>query len=150
MIRLTRKAWYLVLATAVAVTLALIVGRFVTAHQPATALVNPSCGRVVNDALFSDARPTECLWKAYLAGTAAQAIIVQFTAEGDPITYAVNISSPTHVDIDIDSKDRYGPRGRFGYSCIDLTRHPTVRVFLIATGCTGPQSFLDGSNLTIP
>jgi hypothetical protein len=149
-IRLTRKAWYLVLATAVAVTLAVIVGRFVPAHQPGTALVNPSCGRVENDALFYDGHPTECLWKAYLAGAAAQAIIVQFTAEGDPITYALSISSPTHIEIDIDSKDRYGPRGRFGYSCIDLTRHPTVSVFLIATGCTGPPSFLDGSNLTIP
>ena len=115
---------------------------------------NPSCGKAVNVDAGFDPRPDECLWHAYSAGRTAQAIITQYTVEGDPITFAVNLSAANEVDVRIDSQDRFGPKGTFAYVCHGLSREPapnaSAHPFLIATGCTGPIDFLDRARLIIP
>jgi hypothetical protein len=147
----------------VALVLAVLVSRLIPSHQltspnnPTTILPaqQASCGRAVNDAASNDPRPEECLWQAYSAGKAAQAIVVQYTTEGDPITYTVNVASANQIGVNIQSLDRFGSSGSFAYSCHGLSRQPAVNVlggfYLTATDCTGPSSdFLDGSRLIIP
>jgi len=101
-----------------------------------------------------DPRPNDCLWQAYSNGTTAQAIVTEYTIEGDPITFAVNLSAANEVDVRIDSQDRFGPKGTFEYVCHGLSREPAPNAsaphFLIATGCTGPSDFLDHARLLIP
>jgi hypothetical protein len=142
-------------AATIALVLVVIVSHLTSNFQPTSAPASqPSCGRSVSGPFSYDARPTECLWQAYSAGTTAQAIVIQYTVEGDPITYAVNLKSANRIDISIESQDRFGPKGSFAYSCHGLTRqavlNPSVRFNLVVTGCTGPIDFLDGSRLTIP
>ena len=124
-------------------------------QQPGQAAIQPSCGHSVNNIEAAyDPRPTECLWQAFSAGKAAQAIMVNYTIEGDPITFAVDIASADQIAVSIQSKDRYGPQGAFAYSCHGLSRQSASnmpgRFYLIVTDCTGPPAFLDVSRLTIP
>jgi hypothetical protein len=108
----------------------------------------------VNKAGHVERRPNDCLWQAYSSGTAAQALITEYTTEGDPITFAVKLSAANEVDVRIDSQDRFGPKGTFEYVCHGLIRepapNPSAPAFLIATGCTGPSDFLDHARLLIP
>ena len=48
--------------------------------------------------------------------------MVNYTIEGDPISYAVNIISKGGIEVTIQSQDRYGPQGYFSYSCQAMTR----------------------------
>lgn len=80
--------------------------------------------------------------------------MVDLTIEGDPITYAVVVSG-TSVQVSIQSKDRFGLRGTFAYECTGLTQKAAANdsghTYLLATGCAGPQGFLDDrGDLTIP
>lgn len=152
----------LIVAT-VAIVLAVLVSRLIPNHHvlspsiqtPTLSAQQPSCGRAVDDAVSNDPRPDECLWQAYSTGKAAQAIVVQYTTEGDPITYTVNLASANQIDVNIQSLDRFGSNGSFAYSCHGLSRQPAVNLpggfYLTATSCTGASSdFLDGSRLMIP
>jgi len=151
-----RNARFLLVAATLAVVLAVLVSRLAPSHQPTTLPAQQaSCGRAVNNTFGGyDARPTDCLWLAYSAGGAAQAIVVQYTTEGDPITYGVKVSSSTQIGVSIQSQDRFGPRGSFQYSCHGLTRQPygslSEHFLLVVTDCAGPRDFLDGSRLIIP
>ncbi len=149
-----RVAKFALLAATVVVVLAVLVSRTVPSHQPTNSLANPSCGNAVNKGNHFDPRPNDCLWQAYSNGTTAQAIVTEYTIEGDPITFAVNLSAANEVDVRIDSQDRFGPKGTFEYVCHGLSREPAPNAsaphFLIATGCTGPSDFLDHARLLIP
>lgn len=145
----------MIVAAAIAVVLGVLGARLIAGHQQTAQLATaPSCGRSVNVGAAYDARPTECLWRAYSAGTTAQATVAQYTIEGDAITFEMLVFSPDDVDVNIQSQDRYGPQGSFAYSCHGLTRQPIPNVlghpYLIVTDCTGPRDFLDVSRLTIP
>ena len=91
---------------------------------------------------------------AYMSGAAADAIIFNYTTEGDPVRYGVNIVSKERIKVNIQSHDRYGPQGSFAYVCQAMTRQPAAqlpgRIYLLLTGCSGPPDFLDGTRLTIP
>ena len=145
----------LVAATTVVVLLAVLASRLVPS-QPTTgqAANEPSCGRAVNIDVNYDRRPPECLWQAYSTGKSANAIIVEYTVEGGPITYSVDIASANQIQISILSQDRFGPRGSFAYACRSLVRQPASNLpgafVLVAGDCTGPHDFLDGSRLIIP
>ncbi|HKV30749.1 MAG TPA: hypothetical protein VJT14_07015 [Candidatus Dormibacteraeota bacterium] len=108
----------------------------------------------MNLGLNYDSHPPDCLWQAYSRGAAADAIMVNYTTEGDPVTYAVDIASRERIQVTIQSQDRYGPQGTFVYMCQALAREPASqlpgRFYLILTGCSGAPGFLDGSRLTIP
>jgi hypothetical protein len=148
-----RNAGFVLAAATTAVVLGVIVIRLTSSQPTSAPLDQPSCGRAVNSGSSHDARPTDCIWQAYLAGTTAQAIVVQYTTEGDPMTYAINLVSANRIDVTIQSKDRFGPKGSFAYSCQGLTRQPAQNpslYFLVATDCSGPRDFLDGSRLVIP
>jgi len=145
----------MVVAATIVVVLGVLGSRLIVGHhRTAQPVTEPSCGRSVNVGATYDARPTECLWRAYSAGTTAQATVVQYTIEGDPITFEMLVFSVDHVDVNIQSQDRYGPKGSFAYSCHGLTRQPIPNAlghpYLIVTDCTGPRDFLDVSRLTIP
>jgi len=80
--------------------------------------------------------------------------MVNFTVEGDPVTYTVAVM-PTSIQVSVQSQDRYGPPGLFNYNCTGFTQTPALNdprhVYLVATGCQGPQGFLDDNGrLTIP
>jgi hypothetical protein len=148
-----RVAKFALVAATVAVVLVVLVSRTSPSHQPTTLLANPSCGNAVNRLDRFDPRPNQCLWQAYTAGRTAQAIVVEYTTEGDPITYAVNVGAH-EINVRIDSQDRFGPKGTFAYTCDGLSLepapNPSAHFFLIATGCTGPSDFLDSARLLIP
>ena len=123
-------------------------------HTPAGRLAgSPSCGRAVNRGLHYDPHPPDCLWQAYSKGVAADVIMVDYTLEGDPVTYAVAVSA-TQIQVSIQSQDRYGSQGSFSYACQAMARQPAAqlpgRFYLIVTGCSGAPDFLDGSRLTLP
>jgi hypothetical protein len=145
---------FALVAATVAVVLTVLVSRMIASHESTTLLANPSCGRAVNVSDRVDTRPNECLWQAYSAGGTAQATVIQYTTEGDPITYSVNLGVANEIDVRIDSQDRFGPKGTFAYTCHGLSREPapnaSAHMFLFATTCTGPHDFLDGSRLLIP
>jgi hypothetical protein len=115
---------------------------------------HPSCGQAVNLGLNYDSHPPDCLWQAYAGGRVADAIMVNYTTEGDPVTYAVTVVSKERIQVGIQSQDRFGPQGSFAYVCQTLMRQPAAqlpgRFYLVLTGCSGPPDFLDGSRLTIP
>src|SRR6266480_3203432 len=52
---------------------------------------HPSCGHVVNSVNNYNAQVPGCLWRAYQAQETATGIMVNFTVEGDPITYTVTV-----------------------------------------------------------
>jgi hypothetical protein len=150
-----RNSRLVVAAAAIVVVLGALVARLAPSFQPPSPpLIPPFCGRSVNIGAAYDARPTECLWQAYSTGRPAKATVVQYTIEGDPITFAVDLASTEQIDVGIDSKDRYGPNGSFSYSCNGLSREPVLniqgRFHLIVTGCTGPPAYLFESRLNIP
>ncbi len=123
--------------------------------QPASQLAgHPLCGQALNLGLNYDSHPPDCLWQAYTSGAAADAIMVDYTTEGDPVSYTVDIVSKERIQVSIQSQDRYGPQGSFAYVCQAMTRQPAAhlpgRFYLLLTGCSGPPDFLDGSRLTIP
>jgi hypothetical protein len=150
-----RDARLVLAAAAIVVVVGALVARLAPSLQPPAPPVSPPfCGRSVNIGPAYDARPTECLWQAYSTGKPAKAIVVQYTIEGDPVTFAVDLASGEQIDVGIDSKDRYGPNGSFSYSCNGLSREPVLtlqgRFHLIVTGCTGPPGYLFESRLIIP
>jgi hypothetical protein len=115
---------------------------------------HPSCGHVVNSVNNYNAQVPGCLWHAYQAQETATGIMVNFTVEGDPITYTVTVR-PTTIDVGIQSQDRYGSRGFFAYTCGGLSQKPALadarHIYLVATGCRGPQGFVDDNGaITIP
>lgn len=113
------------------------------------------CGHSVNVGIRYDSRPPDCLLRRYSSQLTAQATIVDYTVEGDPIAYVVSIASPDRISVTVTSRDRYGLQGVFNYACSGLSRQPDQALashyFLIATGCSGPAPFLsDQSQVTIP
>jgi hypothetical protein len=121
---------------------------------PPSSRVGASCGNAVNGPQGYNSDPPDCLWSAYRRGQSAQAVIVDITPEGDPITYTVEVSSAA-VRVSIQSKDKFGPQGLFVYACGGLTQKAATNgsghFYLVATGCTGPQGFLDDSgDVTVP
>ena len=137
---------------ALAVT-AVIIAFVSLTHRHSISTSGASCGSVVNGPTY-DSQPAECLWRAYQGHRTARAIMVDTTVEGDPIQYTVDIST-SRVGITIQSQDRYGPQGSFIYDCSGLTQRPAINgsghVYLVGTGCQGPQGFLDDSGrVTIP
>lgn len=150
----SNRFWRVAIGTLI---LVLVVGAVWVAHSqpPASQQIHqPSCGQANNIGNNYDPTPSDCLWRAYANGTSAQAIVVNYTTEGDPVSYAVNIISKGRIQVSIESQDKYGPQGSFSYSCTAMTRQPAAqlpgRFFLVLTGCSGPPDFLDGSRLTIP
>jgi hypothetical protein len=112
-----------------------------------------SCGSVVNGPSYHP-EPVECLWRAYQDHRVAGAVMTNITIEGDPIAYSVEISTST-ISLRIQSDDRFGQRGLYAYRCTGLARAPSVngsgRLYLVATGCVGPQGFVDDAGrVTIP
>jgi hypothetical protein len=80
--------------------------------------------------------------------------MVDLTVEGDPVTYTVEVSGAA-VRVSIQSKDRFGPQGFFVYACGGLAQKAAANdsghVYLVATGCNGPQGFADDTgNVTVP
>ncbi len=80
--------------------------------------------------------------------------MVDLTIEGDPITYTVELLGAA-VRVSIQSKDRFGLQGLFVYACSGLTQKAATNgsghVYLVATGCAGPQGFVDDSgHVTLP
>jgi hypothetical protein len=112
------------------------------------------CGRSINVLMNYDPRPPVCLWNAYLSQKAAHADMTNYTVEGDPIEYLASIDASNAIHITVVSRDRYGPRGTFQYSCSGFAwqeaADPSERSYLIATGCAGAPDFVDGSRLFIP
>lgn len=132
----------------VAIAILLIVARW-----PSALSHEASCGNVVNGSNYNP-QPAQCLWNAYQARQAGQAVMVNLTVEGDPISYAVDVLG-TAVRVSITSQDRFGPRGSFIYVCSGLTQKMATNgsghLYLVATGCQGPQGFVDDSGrVTIP
>jgi hypothetical protein len=108
----------------------------------------------VNGPAAYDPRPPACLLQAYQVGHPAHAVMVNLTVEGDPIDYTVEVLNSA-VRVSIQSKDRFGQQGLFVYLCGALTQKAATNgsdhVYLVASGCTGPQGFVDdGGNVTIP
>src|SRR6266568_9464150 len=63
--------------------------------QPADHTVRaPSCGSAVNSGIRYDPTPTNCLWRAYLSRSPGQAVVLNYTGEGDAITYTIVILPP--------------------------------------------------------
>ncbi len=130
-------------------------GLIARGQRPASRVAGrPSGGQAVNLSLNYDSHPPDCLWQAYTSGAAADAIMVNYTIEGDPVSYTVDIVSKERIHASIHSQDRYGPQGPFAYVCQEMSRQPAAqlpgRFYLVLTGCSGPPDFLDGSRLTIP
>jgi hypothetical protein len=149
------RVWAMAAGALAVMVLLIAAVLIVRGQQPANRLSgHPSCGQVVNLGLNYDSRPPDCLWQAYMSGAAADAIMVNYTTEGDPVSYGVNIVSKERIQVSIQSHDRYGPQGSFAYVCQAMTRQPAAqlpgRFYLLLTGCSGPPDFLDGTRLTIP
>lgn len=150
----SNRLWRVAIGTLILVLVVAVVW-LIRSQRLASHQINQlSCGQSNNVGLTYNPRPPDCLWRAYANSTAAQAIMVNYTTEGDPVSYAVNIISKGRIEVSIESRDRFGPQGSFSYSCQALTRQPAAqlpgRFFLVLTGCAGPPDFLDGSRLTIP
>jgi hypothetical protein len=109
---------------------------------------NPSCGKEVDvHGQGYDAAARECLWKAYQSSQPAELVITVHTIEGDPITTALRVRSPSAIDVVRDSKDRFGSPGVTRSTCTSMQRKQDDRgrtIFSLA-GCSGPQP-----ELTIP
>lgn len=154
-IRLHLRLMAAVAAVAVAALVVwLVVKDRVTSKPQDHPLKAGSCGMAVNSGIQYDPTPTNCLWRAYLSRSSGQAVVVNYTAEGDAVIYTIVILPTMRVNVSIQSQDRYGPQGSFGYACQTLLRRPypalPQRFNLIATGCTGPVGFIDKGQVTIP
>ena len=152
---MTRARVWAIAAGSLAVLVLIAAVWIARGQRPASRLAgHPSCGQAVNVGLNYDSQPPGCLWQAYTSGGGAEAIMVNYTTEGDPVTYNVDIVSKARIQVSIQSQDRYGPQGYFTYVCQTMTRQPVAqlpgRFYLVLTGCSGPPDFLDGSRLTIP
>jgi hypothetical protein len=109
---------------------------------------NPSCGKEVDvHGQGYDAAARECLWKAYQSSQPAELVLTVHTIEGDPITTALLVRSPTAIDVVRESKDRFGSPGVTRFNCTSMQRKQDDRGHTIfsLTRCSGPQT-----ELTIP
>lgn len=152
---MTRRRVWAIAAGALATMVLIAVLLIARGQGPASRVSgHPSCGQAVNLGPNYDSHPPDCLWQAYTGGGVADAIMVNYTTEGDPVTYTVSVVSKERIQVGIQSQDRYGPQGSFAYVCQALTRQPAVQqpgpYYLVLTGCSGPPGFLDGSQLTLP
>ncbi len=71
-----------------------------------------------------DAAARDCLSQAYRAGFPARFMMTAITAEGDPITFHIEVVAPGWIAVAIDSADKYGPRGLFHHVCTTMDRQP--------------------------
>lgn len=150
---ITRHARALPVIIGLAAALFLIGCLLALAGRSRASSNQPSCGVVANGSSYHT-EPIDCLWRAYQAHQSAQAVMVDITVEGDPITYTVDLIG-SEINVRIDSKDRFGPRGQFVYGCSGFARKTSTNnsghAYLVATGCTGPQGYVDdGGKVTIP
>lgn len=113
---------------------------------------NAVCNALANSSTDNEA-PATCLWDSYQQGRTATGTFATVTAEGDPVTYSIWILQRNLIRVTIQSRDRYGPRGTFDYTCSGLTWLGAANgvVHLVATGCQGPAGYLDNAGrLTVP
>lgn len=69
-----------------------------------------------------DAAARDCLLQAYRAGRPARFMTTAITAEGDPITFDIDVVAPGWIEVTIDSADKYGARGIFYHICTTMDR----------------------------
>jgi hypothetical protein len=79
---------------------------------------------------------------------------VYTTVEGDPITFDVKITLPgKRIQVNIDSRDHFGPRGRFQYICEGMKSVPDAaqsgRTHLVLTGCYDERGFLSAGQISL-
>ncbi|UQA59277.1 DUF4362 domain-containing protein [Polyangium aurulentum] len=104
---------------------------------------NPSCGKEENvHGQGHNAAARECFWNAYQTNKPAELVIVVYTIEGDPITHALLMRSPSSIEVVRDSKDRFGSPGVTRSTCTAMQRKQDDRGTTIfsLTGCTGDRS----------
>src|SRR5260370_26974086 len=121
---------YVLLAFAIAgaiAVLAILLIQFL--NRAGANSIQPSCGRTTNDVRHYDSKPADCMLLAYTTDRIADAEIVSFTVEGDPVKYTLNVTPPS-VRVAIWSQDRYGPTGYFIYTCSGLKRETAVNSLL--------------------
>lgn len=147
---------YFLLAIAIggtAAILAILLSQFL--NSAGANSKQPSCGRTTNDVRHYDSKPADCMLLAYTTDRIADAEIVSFTVEGDPVKYTLNVTPPS-VRVAIWSQDRYGPTGYFTYTCSGLKREVAVNsvvpgyTYLVATGCSGPPGYVDNGRVIVP
>jgi hypothetical protein len=82
-----------------------------------------NCGRERNvHGKGYDAAARQCFWQAYERGSAAHLSITVHTIEGDPIRYELETVPPSSVDVEIDSRDRFGAQGKSMRRCRGLSK----------------------------
>lgn len=94
-----------------------------------------------------------CRWESYQQGLTSTGVVATFTVEGDPITYSIRVLSRNAIRVTVQSQDKYGPRGRFDYTCsgLALVQAANGVGHLAATGCQGPAGYVDDAGrLTVP
>ncbi len=104
---------------------AMIPTRTVPTPTPASGL--RQCGtetKVTMTDEGKDAAARDCLWQAYRAGQPARFTTTAITAEGDPITFDVEVVGPGWIAITVNSADTFGARGVFNHTCAIMDRQP--------------------------
>jgi hypothetical protein len=134
------------IAAAAIVVVLIAAGVAVTKSHLAQAA--PRCGTVIEGPGpgSGDPRPLNCLYEAFIEGRLTEARTVRRTTEGDPITYDLKIVlASKRIEVNVDSKDRFGSKGKFHYVCEGIekvadSRYPARRIEL--TGCWGEPGFI--------
>jgi hypothetical protein len=94
----------------------------------------------------------DCFYEAFQQGRLTDVRTVRTTVEGDPITYDLKIVLPRkRIEVNIDSRDHFGARGRFQYICEGTERLPdrvrAGRTHLVLTGCYDERGFIGAGQI---
>jgi hypothetical protein len=149
--RRAARRWRWMLTGALAVA-ALALAAFLISRPAPTP--PPQCGVVRSGPgpERSDTGPLDCFYQAFQQGRLTNVRTIRKTVEGDPITYDLKIVLPgKRIQVNIDSRDHFGARGRFQYLCEGVQSVPDTaysgQTHLVLTRCYDERGFLGAGQI---
>ncbi len=92
------------------------------------------------------------MYEAFTEGRLTEARTIRRTIEGDPITVDLKIVlARKRIEVTVDSKDNFGPKGTFSYVCEGIERVPepneSTGYRVVLTECWESRGFISHGRL---